>query len=465
MAKVWIGVLCGFACVWLAIPAPLPAAPPNIIYILADDLGYGDLGCYGQEKIETPNLDRLAAEGMRFTQHYAGSTVCAPSRCVLMTGRHLGHAYIRGNRRDSLRPDDVTVAEVLKAAGYRTALVGKWGLGQEGTTGVPTRQGFDYFFGYLDQGHAHNHYPAFLHRNEQRVPLKNVVPPGNGGAFGSGVATKKVEYAQDLFTAEALQFIEQNRDQPFFLYFASVIPHANNEAGAEGMETPDLGAYADKDWPLAEKRKAAMISRLDASVGEILAKLKKLGLDENTLVIFSSDNGPHQEGGNNPAFFNSSGPLKGIKRSLTDGGIRVPMIARWPGHIAPGQVSDHVSYFGDVMATLADLAGTTPPSDLDSLSFAPTLLGRPEPQTQHDALYWEFYEGPSRQAVRMGPWKAIREPMLTGKIALYNLEKDLGEKHNVADQHPEIVAQAAAKMDAARTPSPAWKAPAEKKKP
>ena len=315
---------------------------PNIIFILADDLGYGDIGCYGQKTIQTPNIDRMAAYGMRFTDHYAGSTVCAPSRCCLMTGLHTGHAFIRGNDRIPLRPSDVTIAKLLKQAGYTTSIVGKWGLGEPQTTGIPNRQGFDYWFGYLNQQHAHNYYPKYLWRNEEQVLLKNEVrdvnPPG-------GVATKRVEYSHDLFTAEALEFVEKNKDGTFFLYLAYTIPHANNEAGQEGMEVPSLEPYADENWPGPQRAHAAMITRMDRDIGRLFAKLKELYLDENTLVIFTGDNGPHKEGGADPAFFNSFGPLRGYKRDLYEGGIRVPMIARWPGKIKEGSESHHVSAF------------------------------------------------------------------------------------------------------------------------
>ena len=269
-----------------------------------------------------------------------------------MTGLHTGHCFIRGNARQNLRPTDVTVARILKEAGYVTGLVGKWGLGHEGSTGVPTRQGFDYFYGYLDQVHAHNYYPAFLMRNEKRVPLKNEVPPGRG-PFGTGVATKKVEYSHDLLMKETLDFIDRGKDKPFFLYLALTIPHANNEAGKKGMEVPDLGIYKDKDWPAPQKGHAAMITRMDAGVGRLLAHLKQLGLDENTIVFFSSDNGPHKEGGADPLFNRSSGPLRGHKRALTEGGIRVPFLARWPGKIAAGSTSHFVGAFWDVLPTLA----------------------------------------------------------------------------------------------------------------
>jgi arylsulfatase A-like enzyme len=440
-----------------------PAAadqPPNVIFILADDLGYGDLGCYGQKLIQTPNLDRLAREGMRFTNFYAGSTVCAPSRCVLMTGRHTGHAFIRGNGKDNLRPDDVTVAEVLKHAGYVNWLAGKWGLGHEGSTGVPTRQGFDRFFGYLDQHHAHNYYPSFLVRNEERVPLKNVVP--GEGEFGQGVATKKLEYSHDLIVEEALELISRRPSEPFFLYLAVTTPHANNEAGRAGMEVPDYGDYAARDWPEPQKGHAAMIARMDRDVGRLLDLLKQSGLDERTLIFFSSDNGPHSEGGNDPDFADSNGPLRGIKRSLHEGGIRVPMLARWPGRIAAGSISDFAGAFWDVMPTLADLAGVDDrlPSGIDGVSFAPTLLGEGE-QLEHDFLYWAFYEGGGGQAIRQGDWKAIQQP-IHAPVRLYNLNDDLGEDRDIAADHPDLAAQLTAKMNQAHRPSERWKFPESK---
>lgn len=440
-------------------PAPAgQAARPNIVLILADDLGYGDLGCYGQKKIRTPNLDRMAAQGIRFTQFYAGSTVCAPSRCVLMTGLHTGHAYIRGNGRTDLRPEDVTVAEVLKSAGYATGVIGKWGLGTEGGSGQPTRQGFDEFFGYLDHTHAHNYYPSFLFRNEERMSLKNVVP--NEGRFGQGVASVRAEYSHDLFTDEALRFVERYRDRPFFLYLAYTIPHANNEAGSRGMEVPDLGEYAERDWPPAQKAHAAMISRMDRDIGRLLTRLRELRLDERTLVLFSSDNGPHREGGNDPDFADSNGPLRGIKRDLYEGGIRVPMIARWPGQIRAGQVSEHVGYFADFLPTAAELAGVAAPSGLDGISFAPTLLGDSRAQRRHRYLYWEFYERGSAQAVRLGDWKGVCKPF-GGPMEVYDLASDLGETRDLAAERPEVVRQLRAAMTEAHTPSPIWRAPGE----
>jgi len=428
------------------------ARKPNIIYILSDDLGYGDLGCYGQKRIKTPHIDRLSAEGMRFTDHYAGSTVCAPSRCVLMTGLHTGHCRIRGNSRLPIQPEDVTVAEILKGAGYATGLVGKWGLGEEGSVGIPTRQGFDYFYGYLNQRHAHNYYPEFLFRNTERVRLKNVVP--RAGREGSGVASEKVEYSHDLIAAEALSFVERNKAKPFFLYLALTIPHANNEAGRKGMEVPSDEPYSGEAWPEPQKNHAAMITRMDRDIGRLIAKLKELGIDRDTVVTFTSDNGPHREGGGNPAFFGASGPLKGIKRDLYEGGIRVPMIARWPGKIAPGSVTDHMSAFWDFLPTACEVAGLRAPEGIDGISFLPTLLG--EKQRKHDYLYWEFTERGGKQAVRMGRWKGIRQKVSgnpDAPIELYDLASDIGEKRNIASKHADIVAKIAATMKTARTKS------------
>jgi arylsulfatase A-like enzyme len=446
-------------CAALAAGAADAASPPNIIFILADDLGYGDLGCYGQKRIRTPHLDRMAAEGMRFTQFYAGATVCAPSRCALMTGLHTGHCLIRGNGRENLRPEDVTVARVLKAAGYTTGLVGKWDLGHEGSTGVPTRQGFDSFYGYLDQGHAHNYYPAFLMRDEQRVPLRNVVP--GPGDFGKGVASDKVDYSHDLLAEEALAFLDRNKGRPFFLYLAFTIPHANNEAGKRGMEVPDYGEYRDTDWPDPQKGHAAMITRMDRDVGRVLERLKRHGLDEKTVVFFSSDNGPHREGGNDPTFNHSSGPLRGIKRDLYEGGIRVPLIVRWPGHVRAGATSDFVGAFWDVLPTLAELAGAADkvPAGLDGISFVPTLLGQNGKQKQHEALFWVFYERGGARALRMGKWKAVEQPL--GKpIQLFDLDTDLGERTDLAAAHPDVVAEMTRRIAASYVPSARWKLPA-----
>jgi arylsulfatase A-like enzyme len=462
-------VICAIGAGMTATADEAQQRPPNIIFILADDLGYGELGCYGQQLIQTPNLDRMAAEGMRFTQFYAGSTVCAPSRCVLMTGKHLGHATVRGNasardpfdpakmRAQTLRPEDYTVAELLKGSGYATALIGKWGLGELGSGGEPTAQGFDYFFGYLNQKHAHNYYPGFLTRGETRVPLRNEVPGED--LFGNGVATKKVDYSADLFAEEALQWIEAQKAKPFFLYLALTTPHANNEATRalkNGQEVPDLGPYADKDWSEPNKCQAAMITRMDADIGRLFALIKKLGLDQQTLIFFSSDNGPHKEGGNDPKFFNANGGLRGIKRDLYEGGIRVPFIARWPGKIAAGVTSTYVGYFGDLLATISEVIGAKPPANLDSVSFAPTLFGQSEAQAKHEFLYWEFHEGGTKQAALLeGHWKAVRlQP--GAALELYDLTTDPGEMRNVAADRTEIGDVMDAYLRKAHVDSPDW---------
>lgn len=429
--------------------------PPNIVFILADDLGYGDLQCYGQEKILTPRLDQMAAEGMRFTQCYSGSTVCAPSRCALMTGLHTGHCRVRGNKRVPLLPEDRTMAEMLKEAGYATGLVGKWGLGNEDTTGIPTKQGFDYFFGYLDQQHAHNYYPEYLWRNEEKVTLE-----GNkeGAPFA---AVEKAKWSPNLFQEEALSFIEDHQDEPFFLYYATTIPHAANESGrfhgnetGEGMHLPDDKPYSGKDWPQPQKNHAAMITRLDAQVGEVLDKLRELGIAENTLVIFTSDNGTHKEGGAIPEFFDSSGPLRGIKRDLYEGGIRVPGIAWWPGAVEAGAVSDHTWAFWDVPATACELAGISAASGADGVSFAPTLKGDASKQAEPEYLYWEFHEGGYKRAIRQGNWKAVL--LNDDPIELYNLEEDLGEQKNLAASNPDRAAAMLKIIENARTPSEHW---------
>ncbi len=415
---------------------------PNILFILADDLGYGDLGCYGQKRIQTPNIDRLAAEGMRFTQCYAGSTVCAPSRCCLMTGVHTGHARIRGNARVPLEPGDLTVAEFLKPAGYRTAAFGKWGLGNEGTTGTPNKHGFDEWFGYLDQTHAHNYYPEFLWRNERQWQV-----PGNANG-------QKGDYSHDWFTRASTNFIRINQKNPFFLYLAYTIPHANNELKDKGMEVPNDAPYSKEDWPQQEKNKAAMITRLDRDVGKILDKLKELRIDQDTIVFFSSDNGPHKEGGVDPKFFGSSGPLRGIKRDLYEGGIRVPMIVRWPGRIKAGSTNSQVWAFWDFLPTTAELAGLKPPKSIDGISMVPTLLGTTQ-TNQHEFLYWEFHERGFQQAARTGDWKAVKLSA-SKPLELYNLSTDLGEKENIADRHPDIVAQFEAFLKTARADSKDW---------
>jgi arylsulfatase A-like enzyme len=438
---------------------------PNIIYILADDLGYGDLGCYGQKVIQTPELDRMAKEGLRFTQFYAGATVCAPSRSVLMTGMHHGHTRVRGNAgqknpaAQALREGDLTVAKHLQSAGYKTALIGKWGLGDVGAaeSGLPRKQGFDEFYGFLNQHHAHNHFPDFLWRNETKEPLPNVVTPV--GDTGAGYATKMEKFADDLFAEESLRFVERNKDRPFFLYWSMVVPHANNErAGAlgDGADVPDYGPYAESNWPNQDKGQAAMITRLDSYVGRMLAKLKELGLEKDTLVVFTSDNGPHNEARHDLKRFNPSGPFSGIKRSLTDGGIRVPFIAWWPGRIKPGRESGHVAYAGDFFATAAQLAGRPAPVGLDSLSFLPALTGQGD-QLAHEFLYWEFHEGGFRQAALLeGRWKGIRSGGPDRAIRLHDLKLDVAEQKDVAAEHPEAAKRLGDYLSTARTESADW---------
>jgi len=444
----------------------LAAERPNLIWIMADDLGYGDLGCYGQKVIQTPELDRMAKEGLRFTQFYAGATVCAPSRSVLLTGQHHGHTRVRGNAgqknplAQALRAEDTTVAKVLQQAGYETTLYGKWGLGDVGKaeSGLPRKQGFDQFFGYLNQHHAHNHFPDFLWENESRAGLPNEVVPV--GAEGGGYATKAVQFADDLLAEKAIAYVQAKHEKPFFLYWSMVIPHANNERTGElknGAQVPDFGPYTDTDWPEPDKGQAAMITRLDAMVGRMLQTLREIGLDRNTLVIFTSDNVPHNESNHNLKRFNPSGPLKGIKRSLTDGGIRVPCIAWWPGTIEAGRESAHVAYFGDWMATAAELAGTETPASCDSISFVPTLKGQGG-QAEHEWLYWEFHEKNFQQAALLnGRWKGIRTG-LDGPVTLYDLETDVGETTDVATKHPEVVERIAKYLSTARSESSEWPA-------
>jgi arylsulfatase A-like enzyme len=383
-----------------------------------------------------------------------------------MTGQHLGHTTVRGNaggRKDaqSLRADDVTVARVLQRSGYATGLFGKWGLGELDSTGEPRKHGFDYYFGYLNQGHAHNHFPSFLWRNGEKVSLPNDLVHV-GSTPGAGYSKNRAVYGDDLITKEALEFVDRNKARPFFLFFSAVTPHANNErtrALGDGNEVPDFGIYADKPWSDSTKGHAAMVTRLDRDVGALMARLKELGIDDRTLVIFSSDNGPHREGGPqyDPAFFDVSGPVSGLKRSLTDGGIRVPFIARWPGRIKAGTVSHHVGYFGDMMATWSEVAGAKPPARVDSISIVPTLLGRGS-QPKHEFLYWEFYEQGVSQAVLIeGRWKALRLKTLTAPIQIFDLTNDIAEKTDVAAKNPAIVSRATGIMRTARFDNAHWK--------
>ncbi|HEY4328161.1 MAG TPA: arylsulfatase [Phycisphaerae bacterium] len=427
---------------------PSPSHAPNILFILADDLGYGEIGANGGGggKILTPNIDALGKEGLRFTQAYAGAPVCAPSRCSLLTGLHTGHAFIRGNAKFSLRPTDTTLAEVLQKNGYATMSAGKWGLGEPDSTGTPFKKGFDYFYGFIDQTHAHNSWPSFLYRNEDKVELRNVVP--NPGQYGQGVATVKLDFANDLFDDEILKFMDRTPDnKPFFIYAAFTAPHANNESHL--CEVPDLGPYKDKDWPEPEKLKAALITRLDSYVGHLMKKLHDKHLDENTLVIFTSDNGPHEEGSNSAAFDTAAGPLRGIKRDVYEGGFREPFIARWTGRIQPDTSTDQVIAFWDFFPTAAEIAGIPPatlPKNLDGFSFLPTLLGHHDQQKQHDMLYWEFHERGFEQAALMidpsgkGTWKALRHGT-TQPVELYELHSDIAEKNNLAKDHPDLIAK------------------------
>jgi arylsulfatase len=472
----------GIAGAAAALGAQLPAQTqrrPNVIYILADDLGYGELGCTGQKWIRTPCLDRMAAEGMRFTQHYAGSPVCAPSRCVLLTGKHTGHAAIRNNGKpkgakferlrekygckfpgqNPLPAEEVTLAEKLQQAGYATGAMGKWGLGHWGTSGDPNRQGFDLFYGYNCQVHAHNHYPRYLWRNGKKEPL-----PGNDRKLTGET------HSQDKFIEEAKAFIRGHRNEPFFLYLPFIIPHLSIQVPEETLNEYK-GKIPEEDHkhrgylkhPFPRAGYAAMVTHMDRGIGEVMDLVKQLGLDENTVVIFASDNGPtyRRLGGSDSVFFKSSGPLRGRKGSVYEGGIRVPCIARWPGRIKRDTVSDHVCAFWDVLPTLCQIAGVEPPEDIDGISFAPTLLGQGT-QRKHEYLYWEFPAYGGQQALRWGDWKGVRQRMFRGnmKTELYNLATDIAEEHDVAGKHPDVVARIERLMRETRVPSERFPFPA-----
>ncbi|THU40860.1 arylsulfatase [Niastella caeni] len=424
------------------------AVRPNIIFILADDLGYGDLGCYGQQLIQTPNLDAMAKQGMRFTQFYAGTSVCAPSRSSLLTGQHTGHTPIRGNKGVEPEgqwpiPDSaITIAEVLKKGGYTTGDFGKWGLGPVASSGDPVKQGFDVFYGYNCQSKAHNYYPDHLWENDTRID------------FAANTPGRPTDYAAELIQQKALKFIEQQKTNPFFLYLSYTLPHAALQVPNDSLfekykklfnEQPvpvepwNGKGYAPQAYPRAAY--AAMVSRLDAYVGQVLQKLKEYGIDKNTLVIFSSDNGPHKEGGNDPSYFNSNGSLRGIKRDLYEGGIREPMIAWWPGKVKAGSTSDYIGAFWDFLPTFAELAQQPQPNNIDGISIVPVLFSQKK-APEHPWLYWEFHEQGGKQAVRMGKWKGIRLNAASdpnGPIELYDLQKDVSEKNNVADKNTYIV--------------------------
>lgn len=446
-----------FMLAWHGVSSQAPASRPNILVIQADDLGYGDLSAYGQARFKTPVLERLAREGVRFTHYYAGSTVCAPSRASLMTGLHTGHTSIRGNGEVPLLESDWTVALALRDAGYRTAIVGKWGLGGPGTTGQPERKGFESSFGFLDHRHAHRQYTDHLYRNGERVETN----PDS-------------EYVNDLFTAESLTFISRSDPRPFFLYLNYTVPHAELRVPEDALaplrgrfpETPFVNRAADartsgpdtvslgyRSQPTPHAAFAAMITRMDRDIGTLLERLRARGLDRRTLVMFISDNGPHQEGGGDPVFFKSSGGLRGIKRDLYEGGIRVPMIARWPGTIPAGRVSDHPAAHWDLFPTLAELAAAGTPPGLDGVSLVPTLRGRQ--QRPHEFLYWEFHERGFQQAVRMGSWKAVRLQK-DSALELYDLAADPAEAHDLAGSRPDIVARIERYLETARTDSQRW---------
>ncbi|TDB67906.1 arylsulfatase [Arundinibacter roseus] len=439
---------------------------PNVVYIFADDLGYAELGAYGQKKIRTPHLDLLAKEGIKFTNYYTGTPVCAPSRCQLMTGLHAGHSYIRGNFELGGFPDStergqmplpentLTLGKIFQEAGYKTACIGKWGLGMGYSSGSPNKQGFDYFYGYYDQKQSHNYYPTHLWENGQWDTLQNPVMDVHR-RLNAETATeadfayfKGKDFAIDKMAEKALNFIRQNKEKPFFLYLPFTIPHVSLQAPDAAVaeykgqfeETPYYGqnGYASTPYPRATY--AAMITYMDKKIGEVMALLKEQGLDENTLVIFTSDNGTTFNGGVDAAFFESVGAFRGLKMDVYEGGIRMPMLARWPGKIAPGSVTDHVGAHYDVLATMVDLLQKKPVPG-DGISFLPTLLGRKN-QKKHEFLYWEYPEKGGQVAVRLGKWKGVKVDMKKNQQAaweLYDLEKDASETANLAAQHPEII--------------------------
>jgi arylsulfatase A-like enzyme len=436
-----------------------PKPRPNIILIQADDLGYGDLSAYGQSQFATPGIDRLAREGIRFTTYYSGSTVCAPSRAALMTGMHTGHGWIRGNGDIPLRGEDVTMAMVLRDAGYRTAVIGKYGLGGPGTTGQPDKKGFEYSFGFLDHRHAHRQYTDHLYRNGQRV-----------------ATDVERDYVNDLFTREASAFISRDDPKPFFLYLNYTVPHAELRAPDDSLAplkgrfeekpfvnakadalatgaTPDRASLGDRSQPAPRAAFVAMITRMDRDIARLTDLLGERKIDQRTLIMFVSDNGPHQEGGADPVFFKSSGGLRGIKRDLYEGGIRVPMVARWVGTIPSGRVSYHEWAHWDMLPTLAELAGAKTPAGIDGLSMARALRGQPQPT--HEFMYWEFHERGFQQAVRMGYWKAIRLKK-DAPLELYDLPDDPAEQRNVAAGNPDVVAKIEQYLKTARTESARW---------
>jgi arylsulfatase A len=451
---------------------------PNIIYILADDLGYGEVGVYGQKLINTPNIDNLAVEGLRFTQHYSGSTVCAPTRSTILEGKHTGYSTVRGNATSGegreqgnypLTAGTRTIGHMLQEKGYVTGIFGKWGLGSKTSTGLPAKQGFDYFSGYLDHKHAHNYYPDYIYRYGKEVELDNNVKVHNLGKNRplDYKAYVGKQYVPDLMLEDALAFINEQKNNPFFLYYPLTIPHVALQATEASLkeyvgkfeEVPYVGkGYTPHQYPRAAH--AAMVTHMDKHVGKIVAELKRLHLDENTIVMFSSDNGPSIKGGYDHKFFKASGGLRGHKRDLYEGGIRAPFIVKWPGKVKQNTVTDHITAQWDLMATFADITKNKANADSNGVSFLPTLLGQPEQQLQHSYLYWEFWEKKGAQAVRMGDWKGVRlniKKNSNAPIELYNLAEDPREKNNIAKQHPKIVAQIELAMqDRATSPNSSW---------
>lgn len=446
------------------------ASKPNVIYIIADDLGYGDLSAYGQTRFTTPHIDAISKNGITFKQHYSAAPVCAPARAALMTGYHVGHGSVRGNYevqpegQKAMPAETFTLAHLFKKAGYVTGALGKWGLGAPGSTSEPLKMGFDRFYGFNCQRQAHHYYPYFLWNDNQREML--------WGNFG--METK--EYAPDLIQEQALKFVEANKDKPFFLFYPMIQPHAEMFAPEKAMakyrgkflpessfKGIDGGAeFRKKEYgsqPEAHAAFAAMVETMDEDVGELMAKLTKLGIADNTLVIFTSDNGPHQEGGHDPDYFKSSGGLRGYKRDLYEGGIRVPMIATWPGKIPAGSVSDHISAFQDVLPTMAELTGQPTPEAIDGISFLPTLLKNGQ-QRQHNYLYWEFHEKKGRVAIRKGNWKGVRYDVSVDSkspLELYDLSTDPRESRNIAETNEDIVRELDLLISGARTASPVEK--------
>ncbi len=448
------------------------AEKPNIILIMLDDLGYADISPYGQTKIQTPNLARMAEGGMTFTQFYAGVSVCAPSRSSLMEGLHTGHCYIRNNKQNGERngqwpipADTVTMAKVLKKAGYTTGMIGKWGLGNPGTSGDPLVQGWDFYYGYTDQVLAHNCYPDHLLKNGEKIPLDNepVWLPEKFKGLGSYTPEPK-EYSHDYLMEETLRFIEEKAGAPFFLYLPYTIPHDNGEQSEENrFEVPSQGIYAGKPWTKQQKDYAAMITYMDDGIGEILDAVEAAGIAKKTLILFCSDNGPLKK---HPVteFFNSNGPLQGGKRDLFEGGIRSPLIAWWPGVVEAGSRSDHICAAWDFFPTFCDMAGVTVPEGLDGISILPALTGKGK-QPEHESLYWEFHTRTGVQAVRMGDWKGIRFNAgvdVDAPIRLFSLAEDVGETNNVAADHAEVVARIAEIMRTEHTPSDLFPFPREK---